>query len=255
MAIDFMVIKSPLASHPTGYAARVQANQTIPFERVMDMVAHRHTTVAKSEVLSVLEDFFETVEELLQDGKAVATPQAILRTTIRGNFESEADQFDPQRHEVVVRIAPGKRLRRAIRKVQVRKVKWEKPHPRPLVWIDVATGIQNGPLTPGGDGRLIGTGLRFDPDDPQQGVFFIAEDESESRAGWPTLNMPGQVILHNPLLPEGRYRVEVRAVMNNYELRAGRLDQVLVVETKGATPGVRGRSSRGSVSRSDRRLP
>ena len=63
MTVDFMVVKSPLASHPTGYTARVKTKQTISFDQVTDMVAHRRTTVAKSDVLSVLEDYHQIIEK------------------------------------------------------------------------------------------------------------------------------------------------------------------------------------------------
>jgi hypothetical protein len=230
MAIDFIILKSPLAAHPTGHSARVKSKGTISFEKVTHMVANRRTTVAKSDVLSVLEDFFDTVEELLQDGYTVVTPHTILRTAIQGNFEHPADEFDPHRHLIVVRITAGKRLRRAMRDVQARKLKWEPPHPRPLNWIDVATGAQNGPVTPGGEGRIIGSGLRFDPADPRQGVFFIAADKTETRAEELTLNTPGHLIVRIPVLPAGWYKVEVRALVNNYQVRAGQLDQKLTVE-------------------------
>jgi hypothetical protein len=232
MTVDFFIVKSPLAAHPTGHAARVKTKHTITFEKLVDEVANRNTTVAKSEVLSVLEDFFETVEEALQDGDTVVTPHTVLRPSIQGNFDSATDEFDPQRHKIIVRISPGKRLRKAMRDVDVRKVEWDPPHPRPLTWYDVATEMQYGPITPGGDGHIIGSGLRFDPDDPRQGVFFIAADGTATRAENMVLNTPGLLTLHNPMLPAGPYRIEVRALVNNHEVRAGQIDAIMTVGAK-----------------------
>ena len=234
MAIDFIILKSPLASHPTGHSARVKSKGRISFDALTSMVANRRTTVAKSDALSVLEDFFDTLEELLQDGYTVSTPHAVMRPTIQGNFDSATDEFDPHRHKVVVRITPGKRLQRAMRDVHVRKLKWDPPHPQPLNWIDVATGRERGPITPGGDGRIVGARLLFDPDDPKQGVFFIAADGTETRAVGLTLNTPGQLIVRIPPLPAGPYKLEVRALVNNYQVRSGRFDGILTVAEQSA---------------------
>ena len=232
MTVDFFVVQSHLRSHPTGFVARVKTKDTISFAQLTNMVANRRTTVAKSDVVSVLEDFFDTVEELLQGGDTVVTPHAVIRPSIQGNFDSASDEFDPQRHTIVVRISPGKRLRRAMRDVGARKLKWDPPHPRPLVWQDVASGTQNGPVTPGGDGRILGQGLRFDPDDPRQGIFFIAADGSETRVERLSMNTPGLLVMRIPMLPAGLYTVQVRALVNDYALRAGQLDETLTVRGK-----------------------
>jgi hypothetical protein len=46
----------------------------------------------------------------------------------------------------------------------------------PQNYHDIPSETRNNTLTPGGVARLTGVNLKFAPDDPEQGVFFLAED-------------------------------------------------------------------------------
>jgi hypothetical protein len=225
-----MITKSHLATIPSGFTARVQPSESVSFAELVDLVARFNTTVTKSDVLGVLEDYHQVVEEQVAKGRNVITPHVLYHATIRGVFENDVDGFDPSRHQVVIRVSPAKRLRRAMRDVPVEKVPADKPKPRPLTCLDLVSGAENGTLTPGGDVRLLGSDLRYDPADPQQGVFFINTAGTETRVETVSLNMPGQLIFRAPALPAGTYQLQVRAILHNsQDLRTGVLDAVLTV--------------------------
>ena len=85
-------------------------------------------------------------------------------------------------------------------------------------------------MTPGGAARLVGYDLKFDPADPNQGAFFIAADNSETRAEILIHNMPRELSFLNPALPAGVYRLQVRAILNDTpDLRVGQLEEQLTV--------------------------
>ena len=228
--IEYVIAENHLPTNPTGYAARVLPARTIEFEDLVDRTADRNTTVAKADVLGVLQDYCDVIRTLLLDGMNVNTPTANYRVTIRGTFSDQSDAFDPSRHRVVVRVGTGKRLRRAVRDARVMKSLGEKPRPKPVTYVDVSTGERNKVITPGGPGRLIGQRLRYDPDDPAQGIFFIAADGTATRVEVLVWGMPAHLAFIVPALPAGDYKVQVRTVLNdNGELRSGTLDKVLTV--------------------------
>ena len=123
-------------------------------------------------------------------------------------------------------------LRRALReRGQVVKQEAVRPSPSLLDYVDLNSGERNGPLTPGGMGQIIGHRLKFDPDDTAQGIFFIAEDGTETRVSVVGRNKPGELMFLVPDgLASGEYRLEVRAILKgSKEVRRGRLDEVLTV--------------------------
>ncbi len=228
--IKFSIVKSKLLHNPTGYAARVIPARTVDFAGLVDRVADSNTSVTKSDALSVLEDYHRIIEKLLCDGMNVLTPHAHYHVSMKGTFNDEADTYDASRHQLLARITPGPRLRKALRDVQVEKELTEGPRPWPLTYVDVTSGERNGLVTPGGHGRVVGQNLAFDPADPLQGVFFLSATGGETRVAELAWIMPGHLIFNIPALAAGEYQLEVRAAWGNPpQVRTGTLDQVLTV--------------------------
>jgi hypothetical protein len=228
--IKYTVVKSNLKTHADGFVGRVRSTGTIRFEQLVDLVARSNTTVAKSDVLSVLEDYHSKIEELVQGGETVVTPHVIVCAGIRGTFQNLTDMFDPLRHRIVVRVSVAKRLRRAMRDVQVEKLRTNRPAPRPGVYLDTNSDRQNSVLTPGGGGQVLGEQLRSNPADPAQGVFFVDAAGTATRVEQLIVNTLAQLAFVVPNLAPGPYMLEVRAtIRNNPEVRTGKLDEVLIV--------------------------
>jgi len=79
--------------------------------------------------------------------------------------------------------------------------------------------------------------LRFEPSDPRQGIFFVAEDRQVVPAGAVAMNGPKQLIFLVPSLPPSRYTLEARATPDDSsEVRAGQLDHQLTVAAAAAQP-------------------
>ena len=126
-------------------------------------------------------DLAQQIEDALQEGYNVVTPLVNYRMSIRGVFEGPLDGFDESRHRLLPRLLPGKRLRKALRDVPVAKVRSEKPRPQPLMYLDIATGVSDDIVTPGGVGQVAGDRLRFDPADPDEGIFFVSGENGTTR--------------------------------------------------------------------------
>ena len=228
--IHYTLFENNLTSDPTDYRATVQPVGRAELEDVIERIIQRGSTVSKSDILSVLEEYHHAIESLLLDGLNVVTPSANYSVSVRGVFNGQADRFDPSRHQVTATVNPGVRLRRAIReRAQVIKQEATRPTPNPLEFTDMNSGERNSLLTPGGIGQVVGHRLKFDPTDANQGIFLIAEDGSVTQVTVVARNMPSELTFLIPAnLAAGDYTLEVRADFSG-DLRTGALDATLTV--------------------------
>lgn len=227
--IRYRIVQSKLSANPTGYAAQVQSRGVVELDEIAEEIAALGTTVSKPDVLNVIQHYDSIVAKLLARGETVLTPAARYRVSMRGTFTDEGDSYDPSRHRLVVRISPGPVLAEALRDVQVERYVPDPAVPNPLTYIDTATGERNGVVTPGWEGRVVGRRLQFDPADPEQGIFYIAADGSETRVeavGW---NKGRHLMFIVPALAAGDYGLEVRVLMGSRGLCTGVLGAVLHV--------------------------
>ncbi len=232
MPIRYVLLKNALSDDPDDYVARVISYDSVGLEEVIERMVQQGSTVTRADIVSVLEDFYTAIKGLLLNGVNVNTPLANFRLSIKGTFRDITDRFDADRHQLRAVITAGSRLRRAIR-FEGRPVKEESPvrfRPYPVTYTDLNSGEHNQTLTPGGLGQIEGYRLKFDADDPLQGIFFIAEDGTETRVRVMGENRPGKLLFLIPDLAPGSYRLEVRTLYQGTGfLRTGRLSDRLTV--------------------------
>jgi hypothetical protein len=232
MAIHYVLFENKLTSAPDDYMARVQPTGTAELDDVIDRMIDMGSTVGKADAFSVLEDYYSAIESMVLEGKNVNTPAANYKASIRGVFDGPEDSFDPERHQLRGAVSSGKRFRDTIEE-HGEPVKREavKPRPNPLEYIDFTHEASNSTLTPGGMGQVVGHRLKFDPTDEAQGIFFVAEDGTETKVAVVGRNKPAELIFMVPdSLTAGQYTLEVRAVLPmRDDLRVGVLDASLVV--------------------------
>jgi hypothetical protein len=228
--ITYTLSKGNTYIAPGKYVARVVPIATMDLEGLIERMMQT-STVAKPDVVGVLEGFFSAIQEVLLLGMNVDTPLANFRTSVRGTFDSDADGYDPERHEITAQVSAGARLRRAIRE-HARVEQDVLPRPIPIVtgYYDVASDTTSQVLTPGNMGRVRGKLLTFDPTDAAQGVFFRAADGTETRTdayAWVGIR---KVILLVPTLAAGAYTLVLRASFNDSgDVREGVLLEQLTV--------------------------
>lgn len=228
--IKYRIMKSKLSANPTGYAGRILSRGIVELDEIAEEIAALGTTVSKPDVLNVIQHYNYIVAKLLARGETVNTPAARYRVSLKGTFIDEGDSYDPERHQLIVRLTPGPVLAKALRDAQVERYVPDPAAPNLLTYVDTATGERNGVVTPGRMGRLIGRRLQFDPEDPEQGLFFRAADGSATRiedVGW---NKDRHMMFVVPSLPAGDYGLEVRAVVGAQGLRTGVLGDMLHVD-------------------------
>ena len=78
--------------------------------------------------------------------------------------------------------------------------------------------------------RLSRHRLKFEAADPQQGLFFLGTDGSTTRVAVVAKNTPRELIYLVPAeLVAGQYRLELRAVFDQNDLRSNLLGATLTV--------------------------
>lgn len=218
MSIRYILLKNNL-NDKKGYVARVQPIGTLDMDEVIEHMLHRGSTVGRADVLAVLALYHSVIQDLVLQGYNVSTSLANFRVRVQGLFDDWDDKFDRRRHRVVAQTVPGKEFRQAIeRKARLTRGRSVGAGPHPRQYTDVNSGARNSTLTPGGIGRLWGWRLKFDPADPDQGIFIrpLEEGRRAIRSGEVQVrvvaqNEPRVLIFQVPPLPPGDYRLVVRA--------------------------------------------
>ena len=228
--LEYALFENHLTSDPNDFMAVVQNQQSRSQEDVIDQMISRGSTVTKAEAFSVLEEYAIALVQLAQEGYAVNTPLFNLSPSIKGVFNGDEEAFNPARHTVKINVTPGTRLKEAASQIVVKRVQGASPQPDPLYLDDLGSGTRNEQLTPGNIAQLKGSRLKFDTADPQQGIFLIAADNTETKVVTISRNKPAQVDFLIPQLATGNYRLEVRAVLfAGQEARSGTLPAELNV--------------------------
>ena len=166
-------------------------------------------------------------------GHNITTPLFNINESIAGVFSSEEESFTPGKHQVKINITPGVRLKEIRDQIKTERVMLISPTPTPSSFHDVTTDTKNEFITPGSVGELSGSRLKIDPDDPQQGVFLIAQNGTEFRAMIYIRNKPANLIFMIPTdLAAGEYALEVRSIFQNTKsIKTGRLPIDLTVKS------------------------
>ncbi len=229
--ISYALHENHLTPAPNDYRAQVQFAGTVEMEDVIARMIERGSTTTEADVLAVLQDYHAAIESLVLEGFKVLTPGANYGVSMKGVFDGREDNFDRSRHQVEANVSPGAQFRRTIRdRARVQRAEATKPSPSPLTYVDLNTAETNSLVTPGGMGRLSGYRLKFDADDPTQGLFFVAADHSETHVAVVGQNLPAELMFLVPTgLTSGEYTLAVRVLYGEDDLRTGTLDAPLTV--------------------------
>ena len=233
MRLRYSLYKLAIHKNPNAYKARlVVGNRVATIDEIAHMMVSQGSTVGHADIVAVLEELVVALVNLLSLGFRIHLPFANFELTIRGVFDGLEDEFDPRRHEIYINVTPGKRLRRDIRnKIQLSKDQQVPRTPNPTGYLDLESGEENHLITSGGIGRVSGYRLKFDLEDPAQGIFFVNQENRHAvRVDSMIKTKMNELFFKVPTLPTGTYRLQVRAyVYNSPNVRSGELAKTLIV--------------------------
>jgi hypothetical protein len=216
------------------YLAQPVNVRSYTLQEIFQRIGARYPGLTPTQISSAVNEFFEEVAKITEDGETVTTPLFNTQLSMPGVYKGAMDSFDSKRHSVKVNINPGTILREAVRKVKTEKVTVTEPLPHILEVKDVTSDTVNDVITPGGVVQLRGGKLRFLTDQPDNGIFLISEDETEYKLVTIVENKPARLIAVLPSLPQGEYYMEVRTSYSGSgkptkALKRGRYNKILTV--------------------------
>lgn len=230
MSLRYGLTSNHLTDDPNDYMGVVTDNKTVNVSKIMERMIGKGSTVTKAEGLSVIEEFEYAVVEEVKSGNTVSTDLFRIHPSISGVFNNENDSFDPSRHSIRLNISPGPRLAEIISKIELEKVTIVSAQPEILLFVDLKTKEENQSFTAGQIAAIRGSLLKFDEEDPQQGVFFIASDENETKVTEFVKNKPSELLFFVPdALTAGTFQIELRTILHNSKvLKKTKLANILV---------------------------
>ncbi|MGD8779579.1 MAG: DNA-binding domain-containing protein [Ignavibacteria bacterium] len=230
MPIQYSLRDNHLTPEPNDYMASVSPTRTIEMKDLIEYMIERGSTVTKADILSVMEDFQRALENFIHEGAFITLPFANYSTSIKGVFNGMTDSFDSNRHHISLNVQPGKELKKFLKSgIPVAKQKTIIPRPNIVEFMDFITGERNSTLTPGGIAQILGHRLKLDTEIEEEGIYFIKEDNTITKATGIGQNKPAVLMFIVPSeLTAGEYTLEVRTKSGD-DIRTGRLGASLTV--------------------------
>lgn len=210
--LKYCLRENLLTPEPDDCMAQTVDVRSYTQDELIDLMMKRGTTLTKADVSAALQVYAEVVSELTADGCAVNTPLFSTSFSVSGVFTTMADSFDRSRHTVSVNTNPGTLLRSAVKNIKPEKTEASATGPYITEAHDIVSGTVNAALTAGGVLRLIGSRLKFDASDSEQGVYLIpAEGGGDVRCAVVVENKPARLMVMIPAdIASGAYYAEVR---------------------------------------------
>ena len=217
MRLRYSLYRLGIHKNPHAHKARLVTGRRVATEKhVADMMVSQGSTVGRADILAVIEELVTAILNLLRMGFRIHLPFANFELTIQGLFDGPNDEFDPRRHKIYISVTPGSRLRKDIlHTIQLSKDQQGPRLPVPTDYFDLDSGEHNNLITPGGIARVLGYKLKFDPAEPDQGIFFIDQDNRATRVEAMIQNKMQELFFKVPPLPAGSYHLQVRAHIYN----------------------------------------
>ena len=229
--IRFWLQKNPITPDPNDCLARVQPFKVLSHDDIVKEVIKLDPMLTETNVNAVLPMAYKAIAQQLADGNHVNLPLANFRPSVSGVFTSATDGFDPSRHLVRASISAGTMLNAEMEKARVEKILQPAPCPVILEYFDAKAKISNGIVSPGFIGTLIGDELKFDSNNNNEGIYFIADNGTETKVEVIAVQTEGKLSFNVPAtLTPGDYHIEVRRQYKvNGELRRGVFGETLHV--------------------------
>jgi hypothetical protein len=226
----FYLVQNHFKNGEDVYSAVVQSRGTIDQAGLIRSMIYRGSSINESDILAVLRDYFDAIYEALLNGHTVTTPLVNLRITIRGNFDDAEATFDPGRHAIIAVANPGVELKQQIKSnIVAQREESLKPLPNPVQFRNLSNGRETNQLVLGKVAQVTGSRLKFDRNDPEQGIFLLNNGSTLRVEPDGKISNSELVFMVSTTLVPGEYRLEVRAKFGKSDIRSGRLAAILTV--------------------------
>ncbi len=202
-----------LTEDPDDFVVRVSSERSVGITGVCQSATGRGGAQGKPEAMEQqVRAFLKEMAYLACDGFSINAGYFTLNMQIKGVFNQPDEKFNPEKHSLYFRFAQGEEMRQLIPTVEVEIEGLGDAKPTIGEILDVKGGATNKTITPGKILKIRGWKIKLAGDNPEVGIWFIAEATGErTRADNDEIgtNNPSELVLNAPALAAGTYRVEV----------------------------------------------
>ena len=231
---------NPLTTVPNDFLARVRAERSLNIRDICESSAARGgADVSAPAIQHGVELFLKEMFYLLYDGFSINTDYFTLTPTIRGAFSSPNENFNPEKHALILQFKQGEIVRKELSNVEVEILGMAEAGAEILRVIDIKTGSINDLLTPRRNLKISGSRIKLAGDHPDNGLVFVdANDPNNTflveKEDF-VVNNPSVLLIVIPDdLPAGQYQLQLTTQYStNVLLKAPRtvvFDKILTVQ-------------------------
>ncbi|KOH44568.1 DNA-binding domain-containing protein [Sunxiuqinia dokdonensis] len=231
MKIKYYLIDNPMTEDPNDCRAQVTGYEAVTESEIFEYMTRKGSGITTAEAKANYQELIEAHEYFLKQGFGINTGFINARPVIQGVFRDKADSFDPSRHQVKFNVKLGKFYNQTANDLKFEKVEPLSSDPIPNDFEDIASDTVNNIITPTGTAILQGVRLKFNMEDDEQGIFFIAANGAVNRVSKIITMTSSQVVFLIPQeLAAGEYTLEVRILpKGNKMIKKGVLKDLLTV--------------------------
>lgn len=204
--MKFYVVKNKLTTEDN-YSARVLSEQSYDLEGIIDLILSKRNLVSRTDIVAVFSAFFEAIEGCIRRGENINLPIFNVGYSITGVFDNEDESFNPEKHQINVNMNNGLQIKRAIEQIKLTKIDAVLTDPVLYHFNDLASKTTNDQLTKNSLFELTGSRLKVAGEDLDVGLYFVAEDGSETKVSLLAENSNKKLIGQVPEIAVGTYHV------------------------------------------------
>ena len=194
--------------------AQVTDSHVFTLDDIIDRMVKRGTTVTRTDLVAIMQLYTEECSFIVEEGGALNTPIINTSMSITGVFDGADDTFDKKRHALNLNIGAGTALKAALSKAKAVKTETASTDPYITGVSDKLNGSSD-EVKIGSVMEILGSRLKFDAKDAEQGVFAIAGTKTV-RCESVIENKPARVIvILDAAVPAGDFTLEVRTKLNS----------------------------------------
>ena len=211
--LKYCLRENLLTAKPDDYMAQVTDSQVFTLEDVIDRMVKRGTTVTRTDLAALMQLYTQECTYIVEEGGTLNTPLINTSFSISGVFDGADDSFEAKRHSINLNITAGTALKEALS--QTKAVKTETASTDPYITA-VTDKLNNttGTIKIGSVMEIIGSRLKFDAKDAEQGVFAVS-DSRAVRCASIVENKPARlIVILDPSADAGEFTLEVRTKLD-----------------------------------------
>jgi len=189
---------------------RIVQSETIPYDEILAFMA-KGVVISETDITAVLTNLADALVHFLTKGRRVQTPFGTFSVHL-GRNGIDVDERSVSTDYLSLRVRPTTAVADELKRYLQVSVVDTRPVQTPLVYsvvnMDKSESIDKG--QPGEILHLTGARLKFDTQDPNQGVFFVDGQNNAVRAQVYSRIGSNFIDCKIPLVAAGTYSLEVR---------------------------------------------